>query len=130
MVNVRQVFSGIVITYALAIGLTLALGILAMALKTAFGELGDPFVDTYNSVRNLTLFILVFPMALSLILVGFFGDIVIGFLIPVINSLFPGLALPTKIGDKTLMEIISLPGTGLIDQIINLINTIFPALEK
>jgi hypothetical protein len=130
MVNVKQVLSTVVVTYAIAIGLTLALGILSIALKEAFGEFGDPFVDTYNSVRNLTLFIMVFPLALSFIVLGFFGDIAIGFLIPVINGIFPDLNLPTTIGGKTLMQIVSAPSTGIIDQIINLINTVFPKLEK
>lgn len=127
MVEVRKVLNTIALTYGIAIGLTLILGILATALSQAFGEFGTPFITTYNAVRSLTLFMLIMPIALSLILIGFFGDLALSFIVPIFNSIF-GLSLPTTIGGQTLMQVVGDSNTGVIGQLVTLINTIFPAL--
>lgn len=131
---VKYVLSGIVITYLIAISLTILLGIVATGFKSAFGEFDNPFTDVYNAVRNLTLFILIFLPAFGLIMFGFIADLVLTFFVPIINDLF-SMELSTEIGGKSVMDIVGTydPATGtsagIIGQIMTLINGIFPPLE-
>jgi ABC-type sugar transport system permease subunit len=134
MVDVRKVINTIAITYAVAIGLTMVLAIVTIALQTAFPSLSIGFLATYNMVRGLTLFMLIFPVALSLIVFGFFGDIGINFLVPIINDMF-NMELPTTFGDLSLTQMVGTynpltgEGTGVIGQIMVLVETIFPEIS-
>jgi hypothetical protein len=129
---IAQLTSGVVIAMLIAVGITVVLLFIANVsteLKI-FPEGTNPFVSIYNGVRNLTLFIMLFPVFLPLLVTAFVLDLIVDIGFPIIEGilqLFPILK-DFELPDPADVDIMSI-ATGLTTTIENLVKSLFPPLE-
>lgn len=131
MATIRSVISGVLVAYLLAIGLTLLIGFVGYLIQQS-GMLPDTvtnvFLMVYQMTRALVLFIVVFPLALSLIVGSFFIDLFVEFGSPILNeiAIFIGLNKDMFPTEAFAMKLVTAEKTGLIPVILDLIDTILP----
>lgn len=121
--SVTKVVSGVVIAYLVAIGLTILLIMISEAFSMMFPAVVNPFELIWNSVRNLVLFILLFPLAIGLVGGAFVIDLVTALLYTLITSLQDG-KLTVVDGTDFMTD-----AQGLLTTISDFVKEIFPLLE-
>lgn len=125
MVDAKQLVGGVVLAYGVAFVLTWITGVLAVVLDSVFTTGTFTFASVYNSIRGLTLFIILFPISVSLITFAFVGDLFFDFLLPFLNdnlgTTFPvTLDLATTVGKKD---------QGIIGAFIDIAVYFFPEMK-
>lgn len=133
---ISQITSGVVISMLIAVGITVLLLFIANVSNELkiFPEGTNPFVAIYNGVRNLTLFIMLFPIFLPLLVLAFVLDLVIDIGFPIIENIMNGLfgffqiAITVDLPDPADIDIMAI-ATTLTTTIQGLVESLFPPLE-
>lgn len=122
--NIQKAITGVAIYYLVAIGITLALVIVAEAFSLIFPTITNPFQLVWNSTRSILLFLLYLPVALGILLTAWGLDLITGFLFPFLNGLFTWINFPVTLVPTDLVT----EATALVTQIQILIEALFPPL--
>lgn len=125
--SIGSAFRTVVIIYAIAIGFTVLLLFISEIFSTAFPNVLNPFPLVYNSVRNITLFLLVFPAAFGLVVAAWFLDLVLPIAFTFINGIFEIIGLPVELPETFDPTLVTTAGE-LVITIQNLVSTLFPPL--
>lgn len=127
--GIGSAFRTVVIIYAISIGFTVLLLIIAVFFDNLgiFPQGFNPFVLLYNSVRNITLFLLVFPPAFAIVTGAWFLDIVLPILAEILNGVFTTFNIPISLPEE--FDLIT-AAESLVATIQDLVNTLFPPLEQ
>lgn len=133
---IGQITSGVVIAMLIAVGITIILLFLAniSAELDIFPDGANPFVMIYNGVRNLTLFIMLFPVFLPLLVIAFVLDIIVDIGFPILENIVNGifefltLAIRLDLPDPAAIDIMAI-ATELTTTIQDLVTSLFPPLE-
>lgn len=133
---ISQITSGVVIAMLIATGITVLLLFIAnvSADLGIFPETANPFVMIYNGVRNITLFIMLFPIFLPLLVVAFVLDLVVDIGFPILENIINGifefltLAIRLDLPDPADIDIMGI-ATELTTTIQDLVTSLFPPLE-
>jgi len=133
---IAQITSGVVIAMLIAVGITIILLFLAniSADLGIFPEGANPFVMIYNGVRNLTLFIMLFPVFLPLLVIAFVLDIVVDIGFPILENIVNGIfefltiTIVLDLPDPAEIDIMAI-ATELTTTIQDLVISLFPPLE-
>jgi hypothetical protein len=133
---IAQLTSGVVIAMLIAVGITVILLFIAN-VSTDLGIFPagtNPFVSIYNGVRNLTLFIMLFPIFLPLLVTAFVLDLVVDVGFPIIENIlqalfdFFGTGINIDLPDPADIDIMAI-ATTLTKTIEDLVKSLFPPLE-
>jgi len=122
--NIQKAITGVAIYYLVAIGITVALMVVAEAFSLIFPSVTNPFTLVWNSTRSILLFLLYIPVAIGLLIAAWGLDLITGFLFPFLNGLFTWINFPVTLVATDLVT----DATALVLQIQTLINALFPPL--
>ena len=122
--NIQKAITGVAIYYLVAIGITIALMVVAEAFSTIFPTIANPFQLVWNSTRSILLFLLYIPVAVGLLLAAWGIDLITGFLFPFLNGLFTWVSFPVTLVPTDLVT----DATALVTQIRDLIEILFPPI--
>lgn len=125
--GIGSAFRTVVIIYAIAIGFTLLLLFISEIFTGIFPAVLNPFPLIYNSVRNITLFLLVFPPAFALVVAAWFLDLVLPILFSFLNGIFEIIGLPVDLPEVFDPSLVS-TAEDLVGTIEDLVTTLFPPL--
>lgn len=133
---ISQVTSGVVVAMLIAVGITVILLFIANVSNELkiFPAGTNPFVAIYNGVRNLTLFIMLFPIFLPLLVIAFVLDLVVDLGFPIVENILNGLfgffriAIIIELPDPADVNIMEI-ATTLTATIQGLVESLFPPLE-
>jgi hypothetical protein len=132
---IAQLTSGVVIAMLIAVGITVILLFLAN-VSTDLGIFTveeNPFVLIYNGVRNLTLFIMLFPIFLPLLVIAFVLDLIVDIGFPIIENVLQALfdffatGIVIDLPDPADIDIMAI-ATELTKTIQDLVTSLFPPL--
>ena len=132
----RTVTSVVVITYLVAIGLSVILLLLAAGAEQLgiFPDGGNPLADVYNMVRGLTIFILLVIPSLAVVTASWIVDVLLGdLLFPILNTIFDsisidGINFPFEGIDFPVEFTITQAATDFIGNVTAVINNLFPVM--
>lgn len=123
--GITSAIRGVAIIYAMAILFTLLLLIVSDMYSGVFPSAVNPFPMIYNVVRNMTIFMLVFPPTFALIVGAWSLDTVLSIISPILNGVFEALTIPIALPETT--DFLT-AATDLSDTIQDLVLTLFPPL--
>lgn len=76
MPEIKDVLSGALITIVIAIAVVVVIAIVATGFETAFPDLSNPFETIFNTIRSITLFLIMFGSTIALLLMALTFDII------------------------------------------------------
>ena len=120
--SLQRALSGVVIIYLAAIGLTILLILVSELFSTIFPNVPNVFPLIYNTVRNITLFILVVPFAIGLVGSAFAVDTVTDIFFPILHGILPDIFVLAE--GTNLVE----PATNIVTTIQGFIESLFPTI--
>lgn len=128
MVSVRQVATAGAITILVALFFAALMGFLAdqwqrMGILPRFA---NPFTVVYSVVRALVLFIVIFVPLVGMVIFGFFADLWIELINPIINIGFDQMGFGKVLPEEKFVTEMLTGEDGLISTIEGLVETVFP----
>ncbi len=120
--SLTKALSGVLIIYLAVIGITVLLIGISAGYKELFPSVINPFPMLYNTIRNFTLFILVFPFAIGVLGGAFAIDVVTAIIFGLGNAILPDVFV-TSVGTDFMTD-----AQGLVTTIKGLAETLFPLI--